>query len=208
MKLGPAKQCTIKELLEELLNRAEGIPDELLIRQIQTAQLNNFNDLITTKPNQPPNLTSDIEYIPKLPQAMCRNTITFKHSKSPSTPILAIKIPEYLQQIMDNSFNITTREPITPLRSTKVVFTLFFPNDPIVATNAKRILNNTAMLINYTYSLLIKQQILKDLIDNPAARIPSITGYSMPHYSQEYVSQYDCFGSTITSQKKYTEKGV
>ena len=199
-------QEVTKELITELMLQSQGIPPEILIRQIETKHLPDFNYLITTRHNVSPDMTTgiDIPLHPLLPTAMALPVIDFKHDKTP-TPITSVKLADKIQKLLDNSFDAVTRQPKKPLNTTKSIFNMFFPNNELVASNANRIINHTTTLIDLTYSLIIKLQVLDKLISNPAARIPSITGYSMPHYSQEYVSQYDCFGSTITSQKKYTE---
>ena len=191
------------ELIDQLILKT---PADLLIRQIETTQVPEFYKLITTKNNLPPDLTlgNDIRLIHMLPIATAMPLIDFKHEQTP-TPIPSVTLPDNIQKVLDNSFDTLTQQPKLPLDSTTNIFTMFFPNNKLVASNANRILNHIATLMDITYSLLIKQQILNNLTNNPAARIPSITGYSMPYYSPEYTTQYDCFGATTTSQTSYTE---
>jgi hypothetical protein len=189
--------------ISRLISGQQTIPDDIIIRRIRDDNMSKFNQLITTSATTP-NLTDgkDIKLINNIPPAMAITGMVFPTTE---TTIPHPTISNSTQKVIDNAFDSQTRQPKKKFNTIPITFEKFFPNNNNVIQNLDRIVKNVMKLIDLTYSLLIKEVILTKLIHNPAARIPSITGFRMPYYSQEYASQYDCFGSTLHVQHQYTE---
>jgi len=153
-------------------------------------------DIITTS-NKPPNHndSSYIRLVPMYPEGMMVGTIDFRHDNTP-TKASNIEIDAQLQTILDKSFDKETLQPKIKLDTITTIFKTFYPNNLSISKTADKIFNNLAKLIDMTYSLLIQERILEKCNNNPIAKIPSITGFTMPYYSQEFTEQYNCSGST------------
>ena len=83
--------------------QSQGIPPEILIRQIETKHRPDFNYLITTKHNDPSGMTTGngIPLLPLLPTAMTLPVVDFKHYKTPTpTPITSRRNQKTTRQLI------------------------------------------------------------------------------------------------------------
>ena len=200
----PDKSLQTLEAINHVFYEDTEIPSEILYRQISKNDLSKFDTLITSynDSNSDPSEDDIILLHNKIPAAFTSQLIEFTHQNTP-TPAPTKALDTSILNNLNDSFDNTTGLPRFKLKRIHETFSQLFPDLPLIADDAERILLHTYQLIDFTHALLIKQHILNLALNNPIITLSSLTGFQVPYYSADYANEFDCFGNFTTSQTTY-----